>query len=410
MYCLLYIFNSQSLETIDTGKPYHIVQHVDIPLAVSKLRYYAGYADKNHGKTIPMDGDYFVYTRHEPVGVCAQIIPWNFPLVMLAMKIAPALSAGCTIVLKPAEQTPLSALYVAQLCKDVGFPAGVVNVLPGTGADAGAALAVHPDVDKIAFTGSTVVGARIQRAAGESNLKRVNLELGGKSAVIVLPDANVTDAVREAHRAVFFNAGQVCCAGTRTFVHSSRYAEFVERSAELARARVVGDPFDERTEQGPLVSAVQRDRVEALVQSGRSEGAEIVAGGQRMDEETGGFYWQPTVLAGVRDEMRVAKEEIFGPVQSILRYDHEDEVIARANSSEYGLAAAVFTRNGEAATRVAHAMQAGTVWVNCYFALAAQAPFGGYKQSGQGRENCEEGLRLYTEVKTVIARAPQRCS
>lgn len=356
-----------------------------------------------------MDGNHFTYTRHEPIGVCAQIIPWNFPLVMLAMKIAPALATGNTVVLKPAEQTPLTALYVAQLTKEAGFPPGVVNVLPGDGA-AGAALAAHADVDKVAFTGSTAVGKLIQQASGRTNLKRVSLELGGKSPLVVLADADVGRAVEAAHQAAFFNAGQVCCAGTRTFVHRSVYDEFVERSAAMAAGRVVGDPFDERTEQGPQVDGVQLAKVAELVASGREEGARVVAGGQRTAESTGGFYWEPTVFADVQDGMRIAREEIFGPVQQLLRFDEEDEVIERANRSEYGLAAAVFTGSVDRATRVAHSLQAGTVWVNCYHALAAQAPFGGYKQSGHGRENGEEGLRLYTEVKTVIVRVTEKNS
>lgn len=282
--------------------------NADVRTTIMNLRYYAGYADKNHGKTIPMDGDFFTYTRHEPVGVCAQIIPWNFPLVMVGMKLAPALATGNTVVLKPAEQTSLTALYIAQLTKEAGFPSGVVNVLPGYG-DVGAALASHNDVDKVAFTGSTEVGKLIQQASGNSNLKRVTLELGGKSPNIVLADSDLDYAVETSHFALFFNMGQICCAGSRTFVEDKIYDEFVERSAERAKKRTVGNPFDETTEHGPQIDQVQLDKIQELVDSGKKQGAKLVAGGARV-EGTSGFFMQPTVFADVDDSMRIAKEEV----------------------------------------------------------------------------------------------------
>lgn len=282
--------------------------NVDIPAIVGSFRYFAGWADKYHGKTIPMDGDFFAYTRHEPVGVCAQIIPWNFPITMVGMKLAPALAMGNTVVLKPAEQTSLTALYIAQLSKEAGFPSGVINVLPGYG-DVGAALASHSGVDLVAFTGSNEVGKLIQQASGSSNLKRVTLELGGKSPNIVLADSDMDYAVETSHFAVFFNMGQICTAGSRTFVEDKIYDEFVERSAERAKKRIVGNPFDETTEQGPQIDHVQLDKIQELVDSGKKEGAKLVAGGQRV-EGSSGFFMQPTVFADVEDTMRIAKEEV----------------------------------------------------------------------------------------------------
>lgn len=397
-----------SLETLDNGKPYAMSFNADVPMSIKSLRYYAGWADKVQGKTIPMDGDYFVYTRHEPVGVCAQIIPWNFPILMMAWKLGPALATGNTIVLKPAEQTSLTALYIAQLCKEAGFPDGVINVLPGYG-DAGAALATHPDVDKVAFTGSTEVGKLIQQASGTSNLKRVTLELGGKSPNIILSDTDMDYAVETSHFGLFFNMGQCCCAGSRTFVEDKIYDEFVERSAERAKKRTVGDPFDLNNEQGPQVDQEQLTKILSLVDSGKKEGAKLVAGGKRY-EGLSGYFIEPTVFADVKDDMRIAREEIFGPVQQIIRFKNLDEVIERANNTDYGLAAAVFTKDIDKANYVVQGLRAGTVWVNAYNVLGAQAPFGGYKMSGQGRENGEYGLQNYTEVKSVIVRVPQKNS
>ncbi|XP_067627404.1 aldehyde dehydrogenase, mitochondrial [Eurosta solidaginis] len=397
-----------SLETLDNGKPYAVAYNVDVPMAIKNLRYFAGWADKNHGKTIPMDGDYFAYTRHEPVGVCAQIIPWNFPIVMMAWKLGPALATGNTIVLKPAEQTSLTALYIAELTKEAGFPPGVVNVLPGFG-DAGAALANHYDVDKVAFTGSTEVGKLIQQSSGKTNLKRVTLELGGKSPNIVLADTDMDYAVETSHFGLFFNMGQTCCAGSRTFVEEKIYDEFVERSAERAKKRTVGNPFEIHVEQGPQVDQEQLQRILGMIEEGKKQGAKLVAGGNRANQLPG-YFVQPTVFADVQDDMTIAREEIFGPVQQIIRFKNLDEVIARANNSDYGLAAAVFTRDLDKANYIVQGLRAGTVWVNTYNILAAQIPFGGYKISGHGRENGEYALQNYTEVKSVIVKIPQKSS
>ncbi|KAH8293297.1 hypothetical protein KR018_012344 [Drosophila ironensis] len=396
-----------SLETLDNGKPFAMSYNVDIPFSYKNLRYFAGWADKNHGKTIPLDGDFMTYTRHEPVGVCAQIIPWNFPLLMMAWKLGPALATGNTIVLKPAEQTPLTALYVAQLCKEAGFPEGVINVVPGYGS-AGAALAKHKDVDKVAFTGSTEVGKLIQEASGKTNLKRVTLELGGKSPNIICADADLDYAVETAHFGLFFNMGQCCCAGSRTYVEDKIYDQFVERSAERAKKRTLGNPFDLKTEQGPQVNKEQMEKILCMINSGKEEGAKLVAGGKRP--EGPGFFVEPTVFADVKDDMTIAREEIFGPVQQIIRFKKLDEVIERANNSNYGLAAGVFTKDLDKANHLVNGLRAGMVWVNTYNVLHAQAPFGGYKMSGHGRENSEYALRNYTEVKSVIMKVTQKNS
>ncbi|CAL1612038.1 unnamed protein product [Knipowitschia caucasica] len=396
------------LETLDNGKPYAVAYAVDVPNVVKCLRYYAGWADKWEGKTIPIDGDYFCYTRHEPVGVCGQIIPWNFPLLMQAWKLGPALATGNTVVMKVAEQTPLTALFVASLIKEVGFPEGVVNILPGMGPSAGAAIARHMDVDKVAFTGSTEVGKLIQQASGSSNLKKVTLELGGKSPNIIMSDANMAEAVEQAHFALFFNQGQCCCAGSRTYVQKDIYQEFVERSAERAKRRVVGDPFDMRTEQGPQVDQEQFNKILGYISSGKKEGARLLCGGGVAADR--GYFIQPTVFGDVQDGMTIAREEIFGPVMQILKFDTLEEVIERANDSQYGLAAAVFTKDLDKANYVSSGLRAGTVWINCYDVFGAQAPFGGYKASGNGRELGEYGLEGYTEVKTVTMKVRQKNS
>lgn len=396
-----------SLETYNNGKPYSVAYGFDVPASVATLRYYAGWADKNHGKVIPMDGKFFAYTRHEPVGVCGQIIPWNFPLLMMAWKLGPALATGNVIVLKPAEQTPLTALYVAQLTKDAGFPNGVVNVVPGYGK-AGAALVAHNDVQKIAFTGSTEVGKLVKQGAASSNLKRTTLELGGKSPNIILKDADFDHAVETAHFGLFFNMGQCCCAGSRTFVQDSIYDEFVEKSALRAKSRKVGDPFDEKVEQGPQIDEEQMNKIMCMIESGKEQGAQLVSGGTRVGDK--GFFVAPTVFSNVTDDMTIAKEEIFGPVQQILRFKHLDEVIERANQTDYGLAAAVFTKDIDKANYIVQGLRAGTVWVNTYNALSTQVPFGGYKMSGHGRELGEYGLEAYTEVKSVIVKVDQKNS
>jgi aldehyde dehydrogenase (NAD+) len=390
------------LESLDNGKPFSVAKAVDVAATVSCFRYFAGWADKVQGKTIPIDGDYFCYTRHEPVGVVGQIIPWNFPMLMLAWKLAPALATGNTVVMKPAEQTPLSALRIGELIVEAGFPPGVVNLLPGFGPTAGAAIARHMDVDKIAFTGSTEVGHLIMEAAARSNLKRVTLELGGKSPNIVFADVDLDEAVEGAHFGLFFNHGQCCCAGSRVFVEEKIYDKFVEKSGARARKRTVGDPFDPGTEQGPQVDDAQFDKVMGYIEAGKNDGARLVCGGERVGDR--GYFIQPTVFADVRDEMTIASEEIFGPVMSIIPFKDVDEVIKRANKTTYGLAAAVWTRDIGKAYAVANSVRAGTVWVNCYNILDTRAPFGGFKQSGIGRELGEYGLQQYTEVKTVTVK------
>ncbi|HXJ92675.1 MAG TPA: aldehyde dehydrogenase family protein [Terriglobia bacterium] len=390
------------LESLDNGMPLTVASSLALPLTLGVFRYYAGWADKNQGKTIPITGDYFCYTRHEPVGVCGQITPWNFPLLMYAMKLGPALATGNTVVLKPAEQTPLTALRIGELAVEAGYPPGVVNMLPGYGPSAGAALANHMDVDKIAFTGSVEVGHLIMQAVGKSNLKRVSLELGGKSPNIVFADADMEQTIEGCHLGLFFNQGQVCCAGSRLFVEESVYDEFVEKSVARAARRTVGDPFNAGTEQGPQIDDTQFQKVMSYIDSGKREGAELLTGGKRVGSQ--GYFIEPTVFAGVRDEMKIAREEIFGPVMSIMKFRDLDEVIERANNTTYGLTAAVWTRDIGKAFAIADNVKAGTVWVNCYDVFDAAAPFGGYKQSGIGREFGEYGLHEYTEVKTVTVK------
>ncbi len=390
------------LESLDNGKPYSVARAADLPLTIACYRYYAGWADKIQGKTIPVNGNFFCYTKHEPVGVVAQIIPWNFPLLMQAWKLGPALAAGCTVVMKPAEQTPLTALRVGELALEAGFPEGVLNLLPGYGPTAGAALARHMDVDKVAFTGSTEVGHLIMKAAAETNLKRVTLELGGKSPNIIFGDADMAEAVEGSHQALFFNQGQCCCAGSRTFVEEKVYDEFVDKSVARAKKRTVGNPFDRNTEQGPQVDQDQFDKVMGYIESGKKDKAKLVAGGNRVG--TKGYFIEPTVFSDVQDNMTIAQEEIFGPVMSILKFKSIDEVVDRANKNMYGLAAAVWTKDISKAHAIADSVRAGTVWVNCYDVFDAAAPFGGFKQSGIGRELGEYGLANYTEVKTVTVK------
>lgn len=397
-----------SLETLDNGKPYLMSYLADLALSIKCLRYFAGWADKNHGKTIPIDGDFMSFTRHEPIGVCGQIIPWNFPLLMQAWKLGPALATGNTVVMKPAEQTPLTALHVAQLVKEAGFPPGVVNIIPGYGPTAGAAIANHMDVDKIAFTGSTEIGHVVMKAAASSNLKRITLELGGKSPNIVFKDANMEEAVEQSHFGLFFNQGQCCCAGSRIFVEASAYDEFIERSVERAKKRTVGNPFDLNNEQGPQVDEEQMNKILDLVNSGKREGARLLTGGARHGQK--GYFIEPTIFADVKDEHTIAREEIFGPVMSILKFNSMDELIERANNTSYGLAAAVFTKDLDKALHLSQGLKAGTVWINCYDVLEAQSPFGGYKMSGIGRELGEYGIQAYTEVKTVTVKVPQKNS
>jgi aldehyde dehydrogenase (NAD+) len=386
------------LETLDNGKPISEARQGDLPLVVDCLRYYAGWADKIHGQTIPIRGNYFCYTRREPVGVAGQIIPWNFPMLMVAWKWGPALAAGCTIVMKPAEQTPLSCLRLGELAMEAGFPEGVINIVPGFGETAGDALVKHKGADKIAFTGSSEVGQLIMRNAAGS-LKRVTLELGGKSPNIVFADADMDAAVNGAMLGMYLNQGQCCCAGSRLFVEEKVYDKMVDRLVQASKARKLGDPFDPSTEQGPQVDRAQFDKIMTYIESGRAQGARCVTGGERHGDK--GYYIQPTIFADVRDEMKIATDEIFGPVLTVLKFKEVEEVIHRANTTDYGLAAAVWTRDIGKAHAIANRVRAGTVWVNCYDVFDAAAPFGGYKISGIGRELGEEALNNYTEHKTV---------
>lgn len=396
-----------SLESLNNGKPIREALG-DITFSVKCLRYAAGFADKIHGNTLPADGQIFAYTRREPIGVIGQIIPWNVPLVMLSWKISSALCTGNTVVVKPAEQTPLTALYVASLVKEAGFPPGVVNIVPGFGEPAGAALSNHLDVDKIAFTGSTEVGQLVLKASGASNCKRVTLELGGKSPLIIFPDADLQVAVGVAHQCSFYNTGQICCAPSRIFVHEDIYDQFVAMSVKMAQGRVLGDPFDSNTNQGPQVSKEQMDTVLRYIESGKREGAKLHCGGQRQGSR--GYFVQPTVFSEVRDDMKIAREEIFGPVQSLFKFKTTEEVIERANKTTYGLAAGLFTRDLDTAHKVSHALEAGVVWINTFFEICPQTPFGGYKMSGISREMGEEGILAYTEVKTIITKVTEKNS
>ncbi|XP_017883709.1 retinal dehydrogenase 1 [Ceratina calcarata] len=395
-----------TLETLDNGKAYSNAVF-DIEASIDTIRYYAGWCDKIFGDTIPADGNYVSLTRKEPVGVVGQIIPWNYPFLMLAWKWGPALATGCTIVLKPAEQTPLTALYAAALAKEAGFPPGVVNVVTGYGPTAGAAITEHPDIRKVAFTGSTEVGRLIMESAAKSNLKRVSLELGGKSPLVVFDDVDVKEAAEIAYGAIFANHGQNCCAGSRTFVHAKIYDQFVSHAKDLAQKTKVGDPFNPGTEQGPQIDQDMLDKVLSFIKSGKEQGAVLQTGGERQGNV--GYFIKPTVFSNVTDNMKIATEEIFGPVQCILKFETMDEVIERANNTNYGLAAGVLSKDIDKALTFAQAVQAGSVWVNCYDAITPQTPFGGFKQSGIGRELGAEGLKEYLETKTISIKVPSRC-
>jgi betaine-aldehyde dehydrogenase len=391
------------LETRDNGKPIKESTYIDLPGVVENFEYFAGWATKIEGETIPVPGQMFNYTLREPVGVCGQIIPWNFPLLMAAWKLAPALAAGNTVVLKPAEQTPVTALELAKLIQEAGFPEGVVNIVPGYGETAGAALASHPGIDKIAFTGSTEVGRLIAKSAA-ANLTKVSLELGGKAPNVIFADADLDQAVNGAMMGIFFNQGQVCCAGSRIFVEEKAKDEFLGRFKEKAEKVKVGDPMDKATLMGPQVSEEQLTRIKGYVDIARAEGATVLTGGAtpQLDPQfQNGYFFQPTIFSDVDNKMRVAQEEIFGPVSSVITFNDDDELIQKANDTIYGLSAGIWTRDITRAHRFAKAVKAGVVWINTYNMMNAASPFGGYKQSGYGREMGRHALELYTQVKSV---------
>jgi acyl-CoA reductase-like NAD-dependent aldehyde dehydrogenase len=390
------------LETLDNGKSLFETTNVDIPQAAGTFRYYAGWVNKIAGETNPSDPAYFNFTLREPVGVCGQIIAWNFPLLLASWKLGPALACGNTVVLKPAEQTPLTALRLGELLLEAGVPPGVVNIVPGYGETAGAAIVRHPLVDKIAFTGSTEVGKAIHRESADT-LKCVSLELGGKSPNIVFADADIEEAVKGALIGVFFNQGEVCCAGTRLFVQDKLHDQFASTLAKAASGMKQGPGLEPGVQVGPLVSEEQLARVTGYLEVGKKEGAKPLTGGERNTSPglEKGYFVKPTVFTGVRNDMRIAQEEIFGPVVSVLPFKDENDAVFQGNNTFYGLAAGVWTKDVSKAHRVARAIRAGTVWVNCYNVFDAVSPFGGYKQSGYGRELGRHALDLYTQVKSV---------
>jgi acyl-CoA reductase-like NAD-dependent aldehyde dehydrogenase len=389
------------LETLHNGKPILESRRIEIPMAAEILHYFAGWADKIHGETVPVSASALVYTRREPLGVVAAIVPWNFPLLLAIYKVAPALAAGNTVILKPASQTPLTALAFGEIAVEVGLPAGVLNVVTGSGGTVGQALVEHPGIDKISFTGDTSTGRGVMRGAA-GTLKHVTLELGGKSPNIVFADADLDAAVRGATIGIFYGKGEVCAAGSRLLVDRSIKDAFIDKLAARVKKMVAGDPLNPKTRLGALSSKTQLDRVLAYVETGKSEGATLVAGGSRTDIGTGkGFFMEPTVFVDVEPEMTIAREEIFGPVLATLEFGDVDEAVALANTSMYGLAAGVWTRDVKTAHRVASRLQAGTVWVNTYNAYDTAAGFGGYKQSGFGRELGLHALEYYTHLKTV---------
>ncbi|KAJ3569879.1 hypothetical protein NP233_g4766 [Leucocoprinus birnbaumii] len=397
-----------ALESLNVGKPFLASKMFEVSNTVNIVRYFAGWADKIHGKTIETNDKKMAYTRHEPWGVVGAIVPWNFPLSMAICKLAPALAAGNTVILKPSEFTPLTALFVADLLNEAGVPPGVVNVVNGYGYSVGSAMSSHPNIDKISFTGSTLTGRRILKAAADSNLKAVTLELGGKSPTIVFDDADVEQAVKWAAQGIFFNSGQVCIAGSRIFVQEGIYEKFLEGFTAYADqlAKATGHPFEETTHHGPLVSKTQYERVLGYIDSGKSEGAKIHTGGEWVGGD--GYFVKPTVFVDVKPDMKIMREEIFGPVCCLVKFKTEEEVTEWANDTTYGLAANVLTENSSRAIRMANALEAGSIYVNCALDGGINVPFGGYKQSGIGREMGEAALDTYTQVKAVHINTGQK--
>ncbi|KAI3883966.1 hypothetical protein MKX03_028602 [Papaver bracteatum] len=388
------------LDTLNAGKLLHLGKILDIPQAANTLRYYAGAADKIHGKTLKLSQQMQGYTLLEPIGVVGHIIPWNFPSSMFAMKVGPALAAGCTMILKPAEQTPLSALYFAHLAKLAGIPDGVLNVVNGFGSTAGAAISSHMDIDKVSFTGSTEVGRIVMQAAATSNLKVVSLELGGKSPIIIFDDADLEKAVDLALMGILFNKGEICVAGSRVYVQEGIYDAFVKKAAEKAKTWVVGDPFDPSSQQGPQVDKNQFNKILSYIEQGKKEGATLVTGGKAVGEK--GYYIEPTIFTDVNEDNLIVKDEIFGPVMSLMKFKTVEEAIERANKTRYGLAAGIVTNNLNIANTVSRSIRAGVIWVNCYFAFDRDCPYGGYKMSGFGRDLGMEALEKYLQTKAVV--------
>ncbi|KAF8884703.1 aldehyde dehydrogenase domain-containing protein [Mucidula mucida] len=388
-----------ALEALDNGKTFGWAKGTDTAFAIATIKYYAGWADKISGQTIETDENKLCYTRHEPIGVVGQIIPWNFPLLMFAWKLGPALATGNCIILKPSEFTPLTAIRMCSIIQEAGFPKGVINILTGYGHTVGAAMAAHMDIEKVAFTGSTLVGRKVMEAAAKSNLKDVTLELGGKSPNIIFNDCDLDQAVNWAAHGIFWNHGQACCAGSRIFVQSGIYDEFLKRFTERTKNIKVGDPFAEGIDQGPQVSQQQYDRIMGYIQSGKEQGATVHHGGERHGSE--GYFISPTIFTNTTPDMKIVQEEIFGPVGVVIKFEDEEDVIRQANDTVYGLAAAVFSQNINRALETAHKLKAGTAWVNCANQLHANVPFGGFKQSGIGRELGEYALHNYTQTKAV---------
>ncbi|CAM8888588.1 unnamed protein product [Rhodiola kirilowii] len=389
------------LDAVDGGKLFEWGKAVDVPTGASLLRYYAGAADKIHGEVLKMSSQLQGYTLREPVGVVGHIIPWNFPTIMFFMKVSPALAAGCTVVLKPAEQTPLSALLFAHLAKQAGIPDGVINVVNGYGATAGAAISSHMDIDMVCFTGSTEVGRKVMQGAAASNLKQVYLELGGKSPLIIFDDADVDVAASLAFLGITFNKGEICVAASRVYIQEGIYDKVVEKLVEKTKSWIVGDPFDPNVHQGPQVNKQQFDKILSYIEHGKREGATLVAGGNALGDGRG-YYVEPTIFTDVKEDMLIAKDEIFGPVLSVMKFKTVEEAIKKANNTKYGLAAGIVTKDLNTANTVSRSIRAGVIWINCYFAFDKDCPYGGYKMSGFGRDNGMDALNKYLQVKSVV--------